>query len=126
MSHIRTCTVQIQNPSTDIINEALQHLARLNGMTVSSEITNYFGTTRISGIVNGIKGGKLRTGYGIIIKDGAIDVVGDDMQAISPNEMSKMVNQAYKAVVYSRAMSRNGFRPQIVQQQKQVMVVGQQ
>ena len=100
-------------------------MVRLNpGLQMTTTIKDYYGND--VKVTAGIRGVTNARGYGVNIKDGQLEVVGDDYgQTMRLDEFKNRVNQAYRASVYARSLSRNGFRPQIIQQKNQFVVVGQ-
>lgn len=93
-------------------------IAREMGFQTIDRVANHAGQQPQSVLI-GVKGDGCR-GYGVRIKDGQIEVVGDDWnQKVKLEEFQTRVNQAYKAVSYQAQLVKQGYQTTVSYQSQQ-------
>lgn len=106
MSHIRECAVEIKNVNEDLAKETIKRLARTMGVDVVNEVRDAMGRTRK--VLLGLKIGV--GGYGIVVNNGKVEVVGDDwQQQIKLTDFRDMFLREYKSLALLKALESIGY-----------------
>ena len=112
MSHIRKCQVDVKNVNKSLLEEAVKRVKTFLSRELGREIKmvdvvrDYYGRTQKVDIGLNIGVG----GYGIVVKDGKIEVVGDDWnQSFKLVDFKNMVVREYKSVALLKALESLGY-----------------
>ena len=114
--------MKIKQPNKSILEGAMKILAEQLGGQVVATIKGYYGGTvdvDFGVIAPGVRG------FGVKIKDGALEVIGDDWgQNIRLEKFRNSLNQAYKQCAIIFALRRMGYSTQVKELQEGLAILG--
>jgi len=108
MSHYNVYTVKIANITEQMLRDAVQRLAKLEGLQVTDKITDYYDERHK--IMIGLKGRGLAYGIGFNIVNGQLQICGDSYNSPSWSRIETAIQQhliAQKIAVNTRAQHAN-------------------
>ena len=122
MSHLRKCLMKIKQPNESLLEGAMKILAEQLGGQVVATVKDYYGGTvdvDFGVVAPGVRG------FGVNIKDGALEIVGDDWgQGIRLEKFRNSLNQAYKQCAVILALGRMGYSTQVKELQEGLAILG--
>lgn len=108
MSHMTRAETAIKDVKEPILREAVEQVARSEGLTLTREVTSYEKTKAT--VTLGLQGPGLERGIGFDIKDGKLQVVGDPYQQSRYHDIQSKVLQHYTLNAATRSAQALGYK----------------
>ena len=117
---MRKCTLAIKNANPELLKRAVEQIAKDMKLQTTTRVTLYNGSQPQS-VLTGIQGEGCENGLGVRIKNGQIEVVGDDYNSdvIKMEQFQQRVTQSYKAVSYQAQLVKQGYSTTVSYQAQQ-------
>ncbi len=109
MSHMTRAETAIKDVKEPLLREAVEQVARSEGLTLTTEVTSYEKTK--AKVTLGLQGPGLTRGIGFDIKDGRLQIVGDPYQQSGYNDVQSKVLQHYTLNAATRSAVALGYKP---------------
>lgn len=115
MSHIEVNKTKLKNVNEDLLQQALLLVAKKHGGKVSQSIKDYYGGTiakwEEQKIIGAISTPGVKRGLGLIIKEGQLQLVGDDFDCqVAFDELKKEIEGTYKKLAQVKALLSLGYK----------------